>query len=68
MARESVDALYLPNPQSNPQNLNKMSVTSEIRGFDLVNKVNQKLPTAAWGGYLNSLFYEKGVGWCVTRM
>ena len=26
------------------------------------NKSNQKLPTAAWGGYSNSLFFTKGVG------
>ena len=50
MARESVDALYLPNSQSNPKNLKKTPVTGQIRGFDLGNKVNQKLPTAAWGG------------------
>ena len=38
MARESVDALYIPNPKSNPQNLNKTPVTSEIRGFDLAKR------------------------------
>ena len=38
MARESVDALYIPNPKSNPQNLKKTPVTSEIRGFDLAKR------------------------------
>ena len=38
MARESVDALYASNWKSNPQNLNKTPVTSELRGFDLAKR------------------------------
>ena len=33
-----MDAPYIPNPKSNPQNLKKTPVSSEIRGFDLAKR------------------------------